>query len=468
MVPAVKQVLEKFYERFGRYPKVARFDEGSEFYNNGVKALLGEHDFRYFSTRLTGKKAAIVERFDRTLKTRMWKYFTEQKFTEKKKKWIDVLPNFVHSYNHSKHRTIGMKPADVNETNKDKVWTKTYGYPLSHFPEPKFKVGDRVRDKIYRGTFDKGYTSNYTDDVYVVSEVFRVVNKKMEDIELNDFNNDYDWDTWEYDETNVDENIEMEDFLDRRDDEIRLMEFKKDSDNDTSTKRKRETNSLYRTGRSYTGLKSEYMKNLFTQDYRLNPNDGPNSKDLFSRLNLSGHWLTFDDVRVAFIDRNGNYFLSKNTSNVQDLQNFRTAYEKATEEHRKTLNSITEEETGGGQNTNVITDDVRDEINRENIDDDIEFHGRVLQFHNDGKFTEQETRELVGITVPKGVPDEKIKFLKIERQKLKTDFQTESDPDRKDIFREALEIIDQNIDDARLEMYQKPDSEEGIHRVREK
>ncbi|CAB3994841.1 uncharacterized transposon-derived [Paramuricea clavata] len=100
MVPAVEQVLKQFYKRFGRYPKVAQFDNGTEFYNNGVKALLTEHDIHYFSTRLTGKKAAIVERFNRTLKTRMWKYFTE-----KKKKWIDILPNLVNSYNHSKHRT---------------------------------------------------------------------------------------------------------------------------------------------------------------------------------------------------------------------------------------------------------------------------------------------------------------------------------------------------------------------------
>ncbi|CAB4016850.1 uncharacterized transposon-derived [Paramuricea clavata] len=173
MKPTVRELLKQFYDRFGRYPKVVQFDEGNEFYNNGVKGILREKNIHFFSTRLTGKKAAVVERFNRTLKTRMWKYFTEQKFTEKKKVWIDVLPNFVASYNHSKHSTIQMKPADVNEHNKDEVWMTLYGYPLSKFPEPKFKVGDRVRDQIYRDTFTKGYTQNYTDDIYVVSEVFR-------------------------------------------------------------------------------------------------------------------------------------------------------------------------------------------------------------------------------------------------------------------------------------------------------
>ena len=41
-----------------------------------------------------------------------------------------------------------MKPADVNEENKDDVWTRVYGYPLDSFPEPKFKVGDHVRVEI--------------------------------------------------------------------------------------------------------------------------------------------------------------------------------------------------------------------------------------------------------------------------------------------------------------------------------
>ncbi|CAB4016851.1 Hypothetical predicted protein [Paramuricea clavata] len=278
---------------------------------------------------------------------------------------------------------------------------------------------------------------------------------------------DYEWDNWE--ETNLDNDdlykTGLED-LDRQDDELWMTDFKRNNEDDTSTKRKRETNFLYTTGSSVQ-LKSEYLKKLFTENYNLNPNDGANSKDLFSRLDVvDKYWLTFDNVKVAYIDRNGKYSLSKNTSNVQGLKDFRNVFEKATEEHRKTLNSITEEETG--RNIDAISNDVRDEIHRENVDDNIEFHDRVLQFHKNGKFTEQETRELVGVTKPKGKPEERIKYLKIEREKIKQDYKDESDPDRRSIFREALEIVDQNIDDAKLEMRRRPESEEGIHRVREK
>ena len=46
----------------------------SEFYNVYIKTLLEKHDIKYFSTN-SDKKAAVVERFNRTLKTVMRKYF---------------------------------------------------------------------------------------------------------------------------------------------------------------------------------------------------------------------------------------------------------------------------------------------------------------------------------------------------------------------------------------------------------
>ena len=74
MTKAVNLLLDNFKARFGKYPNVAQFDEGKEFYNVGVRELLKSHNVDYFSTK-SDKKAAIVERFNRTLKTMMWKYF---------------------------------------------------------------------------------------------------------------------------------------------------------------------------------------------------------------------------------------------------------------------------------------------------------------------------------------------------------------------------------------------------------
>ena len=100
MTKAVGSLLKQFKDRFdGRYPKVAQFDDGKEFYNVGVKTLLEKHEIGYFSTK-SGKKAAIVERFNRTFKTAMWKYF----YSKGTYKWIDILDQMV--YNNTKHNTL--------------------------------------------------------------------------------------------------------------------------------------------------------------------------------------------------------------------------------------------------------------------------------------------------------------------------------------------------------------------------
>ena len=66
-----------------------------------------------------------------------------------------------------------MRPADVNEENKDEVWTRIYGYPLDRFTNPKFKVVDHVRVEIKHKTFEKGYEPNFDNELYVITAVFR-------------------------------------------------------------------------------------------------------------------------------------------------------------------------------------------------------------------------------------------------------------------------------------------------------
>ena len=168
MTAAVGKLLEEFKERFEQYPKTVQFDEGKEFYNVGVKNLLKDHNVHYFSTN-SDRKAAIVERFNRTLKTSMWKYFHK----EGTHNWIDVLDELTDNYNHTKHSSILMKPADVTETNKDQVWLTLYGHRLGEFPLPKFKVGDTVRISRYKSHFDKGYEANFTEEKFRVTKVFR-------------------------------------------------------------------------------------------------------------------------------------------------------------------------------------------------------------------------------------------------------------------------------------------------------
>ncbi|GFX31860.1 uncharacterized transposon-derived protein F54H12.3 [Trichonephila clavipes] len=98
-------------------------------------------------------KASIVERFNRTLKSKMWKYFTEMNT----KCYIDVLGKLVYSYNHTWYRSIRMEPSSVSEGNQTQVWLTLYGQSLKE-SKSIFKVGDTVRISREKLNFEKGYT----------------------------------------------------------------------------------------------------------------------------------------------------------------------------------------------------------------------------------------------------------------------------------------------------------------------
>ena len=104
IVKALKQIMSE------RKPKHLQTDKGTEFLNKDVQNFLKNNDVNFFTTN-TEMKASIVERFNRTLKSRMYKYFT----AENSHRYVDVLQDLVRGYNNSKHRSIGMKPIDVRK-----------------------------------------------------------------------------------------------------------------------------------------------------------------------------------------------------------------------------------------------------------------------------------------------------------------------------------------------------------------
>ena len=161
-----RSVVGKIFKKFGKYPTIIQFDEGKEFYNVGVKSLLKDHDVDYFSSK-SEKKAAIVERFNRTLKTMMWKYF----YAENTENSFDVLDKLVENYNDTVHGTIHMKPKDVDKKNENDVWITLYGSDFGELPLPKFRVGDTVRVVEYKNVFTKGYKANFLEEIYEVTKV---------------------------------------------------------------------------------------------------------------------------------------------------------------------------------------------------------------------------------------------------------------------------------------------------------
>ena len=102
--------------------------------------FLRENKIEFFTVK-SELKASVVERFNRTFKNKIYKYFTAKNTLT----YIDVLPQLVRSYNNTYHRSIKMKPSKVTKANQAKVWDTFYGSDVQKRVQFKFQVGDRVR-----------------------------------------------------------------------------------------------------------------------------------------------------------------------------------------------------------------------------------------------------------------------------------------------------------------------------------
>ena len=142
---ALVHAFEKILKQQRRHPNRLQTDRGKEFYNRTFQRWLDEQGIQHFSTEGDGK-ASVVERFNRTLKERLYRYFTAANTLT----FDDVLPELVQGYNATRHRSIGMAPQDVTWDNEEAVWKRLYGPRLKGKKKPQFKVGDRVRlNKIH-------------------------------------------------------------------------------------------------------------------------------------------------------------------------------------------------------------------------------------------------------------------------------------------------------------------------------
>lgn len=159
---AMKSVLE-----LGRVPKNLQVDRGKEFYNKNFQELMKRHKINLYST-YSNLKAAICERFNRTLKEKMWKKFSLQG----NYKWLTILSDLIASYNNTKHRTIGMKPKDVTSVNETQV-IKRFSTKNKVMGKPKFKLNDKVRVSRVKQVFEKGYTPNWSTEIFTISKVLK-------------------------------------------------------------------------------------------------------------------------------------------------------------------------------------------------------------------------------------------------------------------------------------------------------
>ena len=139
-------------------------DKGSEFYNRSMKSWLQDNHIVMYLTHNEGK-SVVAERFIKTLKNKIYKYIT----SISKNVYIDKLDDIVNEHNNAYHRTLKMKPIDVKDNTYINIGKKV------NDKDPKFKIGDHVRISKYKNIFAKGYSQNWSEEIFVIKKIKNTV-----------------------------------------------------------------------------------------------------------------------------------------------------------------------------------------------------------------------------------------------------------------------------------------------------
>ena len=173
---SIVNAFQKSLDDSKRKPNKIWVDKGSQFYNRSVKSWLQDNDITIYSTHNEGK-SVVAEKFIRTLKNKIYKYVT----SISKNEYIHKLDDIVDEYNNTYHRTIKMKPIDVKDNTYININKEV------NDNDPKFKVGDHVRVSKYKNIFAKGYTPNWSEEVFVIKEIKNTVPRTYV---INDLNSE--------------------------------------------------------------------------------------------------------------------------------------------------------------------------------------------------------------------------------------------------------------------------------------
>ncbi|XP_072764651.1 uncharacterized protein [Anoplolepis gracilipes] len=168
----VIRAFERIYSRSnGRLPVCLQTDKAKEFIARPVQKFLKEKDIRFRVTRNPDIKAAIVERFNKTLKERMWRYFRHKNT----RRYINVLQDIVHAYNHTRHSSIKMQPVVVTRENariaRENI-TLRWKNEKCEKQKAKYRVGELVRISRAKVTFEKGYEAKWSEEIFRIHRVF--------------------------------------------------------------------------------------------------------------------------------------------------------------------------------------------------------------------------------------------------------------------------------------------------------
>ena len=165
-----KEIINSFkdiFKKSKRIPKLIQSDEGTEFINKQTQTFFKNNNIKWYHTFNRDIKCSICERYNRTILNKIYKNFTLNNNTI----WVNDLDRLTNEYNNKYHRSIKMKPTNASlKANEDIVRKNLYNFNITN-KKPKFSIDDRVRVSLLKNTFEKSYTSNWSEEIFIIDNI---------------------------------------------------------------------------------------------------------------------------------------------------------------------------------------------------------------------------------------------------------------------------------------------------------
>ena len=159
--------FKDIFKKSKRKPKLIQSDEGSEFTNIQTQTFFKNNNIKWYHTFNRDIKCSICERYNRTILNKIYKNFTLNNNTI----WINDLDKLVNEYNNSYLRSIKMKPILASKkSNENIVRNNLYNFKNTN-KKPKFSIGDKVRVSLLKNNFEKSYTSNWSEEIFIIDDI---------------------------------------------------------------------------------------------------------------------------------------------------------------------------------------------------------------------------------------------------------------------------------------------------------
>ena len=160
------EAIDRILQR-AESPVMLVTDGGREFFNSKFFNVMVSYNINHFKTPTeTLWKTSVAERANRTIKTKIHRWMQHTK----RQDWISVYQRIVENYNKTPHSSIKMAPLDVTAENRKEVFKRLYPNSMIRI-ECRLKIGDKVRKLRKKENYEKGYTPNWSEEIYTISSV---------------------------------------------------------------------------------------------------------------------------------------------------------------------------------------------------------------------------------------------------------------------------------------------------------